>query len=69
MKIEHDREGDILKITLNDKPEVYGELIGGSDVILHFDERDNNIVAIEILAASTNAPHPNLIEFVEQVTV
>jgi uncharacterized protein YuzE len=68
MKIEHDKEGDILKITLNDKPEAYGDMIEGSDIILHFDE-DDNIVAIEILSASTNAPHPNLIEFIDAVNV
>lgn len=61
MEIRHDREGDVIKITLNDRKQTHGQRVL-PDVILRLDA-DERIVAIEILSASENISLPEKIDY------
>ncbi len=63
MQIRHDREGDVIKITLNDRQQTHGKMVL-PDVILRLDE-NNRIVAIEILSASENIPQPEISDYTD----
>lgn len=63
MEIRHDREGDVIKITLNDRKQTHGKMVL-PDVILRLDENER-IVAIEILSASENIAQPDSFEYAD----
>ena len=61
MKIKYDKQTDVLYIQLNNNPIAEsGEDKKG--IILDYD-RQNNIVGIEILNASSKLPQPNVVEY------
>ena len=65
MKVEYDREADILYIKLKEAKIVDTRMLG-EDVYVDVD-KDNNFVGIEIWKASTNAIQPISKDIAEEV--
>ncbi len=61
MKVNYDREVDVLRILLSDRQIVESDETR-ADVILDYDA-DGNVVGMEILNASKHAEIPNACEF------
>ena len=63
MKITHDRESDVIRITFNDKPYVKGKMVN-DNFILHVDENEQ-VIAVEILGASKQITEPNAFNYMD----
>ncbi len=62
MKITYDQEADVLLIVLQDTVAVDADTLDKEHYIMHYDEQ-NQLVAIEILQASTNVQNVGQILF------
>lgn len=61
MKVNYDKEVDVLRILLSDRPIIESDE-SRPDVILDYDG-EGNVVGVEILNASKHAELPNACEF------
>jgi uncharacterized protein YuzE len=68
MQIRHDREGDAIRIKLNNKKAVdHIEVIG--EVVVIGVDANGEIVDISILDASKHVPEPSLFEYIDITTL
>jgi uncharacterized protein YuzE len=63
MKIRHDREGNVVQITFNDRQRTKTQMIS-DEVLLHFDENDR-IIGIQVLGVNENIPEVNKFEYTD----
>ena len=61
LKIDYDKEGDILEIKFSDNAIKDSEYIEGSGLVIDYDNNDK-IVAVEVISFSKRVSKDNLIE-------